>query len=191
MAALCAFCRQDVAAAEARSCRRCWAPYHVDCWAANGRRCGIYGCEPTASAPEPAAVDPQPAAAQGGTAWRGPLILFFLLGLSQLPRLFGGPPERPAPPPPPRLDADMPRPPVQEFDLLLASARSLLREMGNARREGADMPRRMELVSRAQSITAGLERTGGRVQDERRRLQSQALRDRLRSEREALLRLGR
>jgi len=42
----CAFCRQEVGTDVPTRCARCDAPYHSDCWAANDRRCAIYGCEP-------------------------------------------------------------------------------------------------------------------------------------------------
>ena len=51
----CAFCRQEVGPDVPTRCGRCAALYHSDCWAANGRRCAIYGCEP---AEKPVAAPP-------------------------------------------------------------------------------------------------------------------------------------
>jgi hypothetical protein len=51
----CAFCRQELGADLPTRCARCSAVYHSDCWAANGKRCAVYGCEP---APKPVAAAP-------------------------------------------------------------------------------------------------------------------------------------
>src|SRR6185503_21143525 len=53
----CAFCRQEVGGVVPTRCRRCAALYHSDCWAANGKRCAVYGCEP---AEKPVAAAPAP-----------------------------------------------------------------------------------------------------------------------------------
>jgi hypothetical protein len=185
----CAFCRQAVATGEARSCRRCWAPYHVDCWEANGRRCGIYGCQPyppAARAPEaPAAVAPS------GCLWVGSVALVLLLFSAIAIRFLAGPPDEPAWTSP-KLDVAMPglngpRPTVEEADALLSSGRSILVEMERARTEGAETSRRVELARRARGLEDGLERTGADLRDDRRRFETQRMRGRLRSAREALL----
>jgi lipoprotein NlpI len=54
----CAFCLQDVGADPSESCPKCASVYHPDCWAANDRKCAIYGCEP-APAPPPAPARPR------------------------------------------------------------------------------------------------------------------------------------
>jgi lipoprotein NlpI len=54
----CAFCLQDVGADPSTSCPKCASVYHPDCWAANDRKCAIYGCVP-APAPTPAPTRPR------------------------------------------------------------------------------------------------------------------------------------
>lgn len=53
----CAYCRQALHGTALVLCSRCRTGYHEDCWAANRKRCAVYGCEP-APKPEPPAPPP-------------------------------------------------------------------------------------------------------------------------------------
>jgi lipoprotein NlpI len=54
----CAFCLQEVGLNPSMRCPRCVAVYHADCWAANDRKCAIYGCVPAPAVPPRVRVIP-------------------------------------------------------------------------------------------------------------------------------------
>jgi hypothetical protein len=43
----CPYCADPLASGGLVQCARCQAPHHAECWAENGDRCTIFGCEPT------------------------------------------------------------------------------------------------------------------------------------------------
>ncbi len=144
----CGFCLQDVGPEPSTACPKCLAVYHPDCWAANDRKCAIYGCVP-APAPVPERprvvvlpVAERATASSGGGFGRGAGIFAMIVAIN-IVRYLGTCHSSNHSPPPPELryrDFDItryrtiPPPRPRGVDDDIEDANSLLeRNHGNAK----------------------------------------------------------